>query len=165
MAGAAVTKQQAMFQAICDLFAYDPARLTATERTRIGKVAKELVAIETDPSLLAHAARAWDRIWRHQDVPLFTEMAMVAHWSKIRPLCERAIAARERQEIRELVAEPDPADLLTPEQNTRCMKALFDRVAGEITQEQLEDVIEEVRLEREEDETRLESRVAALVGT
>ena len=87
------TKQQLMFQAICDCFGYEPKLLTATEKTRVGKVAKELVAAQADRGLLQYAAQAWDRLWRYQDVPLFTEMALVAHWSKIRPLCERAAHA------------------------------------------------------------------------
>lgn len=153
-----------MFQAICDLFGYDPARLTATERTKVGKAAKELLAAGATTDEISLAGRAWDRLF-YPERPMFSEMGLIAHWSKLRPYCERAIAARSGPHARGPDREPDPADLLTPEQNARCMKALFARVAGEITQEQLEDVIEEVRLEREEDETRLESRVAALVGT
>jgi hypothetical protein len=133
------TAQQAMFQAVCDLFGYDPARLTATERTKVGKAAKELVAAGATPGQVALAGRAWDRLF-YPDRPLFSEMGLIAHWSKLRPLIDarrRRLAASS--EGAKLYPEPEA---LPPQENSRRLRALEAFIAGEITYEQLISLVE-----------------------
>lgn len=129
-----------MFQAVCDLFGYDPPRLTATERTKVGKAAKELLAAGAAVDQVALAGRAWDRLF-YPDHPLFSEMGLIAHWSKLRPLIERY----QRTAVRRVEErwEPPP-DALPREVSTRLMDAMWKRLRGELSQEYFERLVDDV---------------------
>lgn len=88
-----MTKQQEIFQAVCDLFEWDPKSLTKTAASRIGKVASELAGAGATPDEILWAREAWGRMWgRGEDQPTLTDTALISWWPEI----HRRYTAKQR---------------------------------------------------------------------
>lgn len=88
-----MSKQQDLFQAVCDLFEWDHTKLTKTASSRIGKVASELSQAGATVEEILWAGEAWSRMWgRGEDQPTLTDTALTAWWPEI----HRRYQARQR---------------------------------------------------------------------
>jgi hypothetical protein len=150
-----------MFEAICEAFGWSTKDVPKTSRSAIGKVGAEIAAAGGTPEMVRFASRAWSRMWG-DDVPTFTPTAMLKWWPEIarRFRSAQKVAVRRREEAQ----EPPPV-FLPREEQVRNLRALRAFQRGEISMEELTDVIGGGGAPEEQDETRLESRVAALVET
>lgn len=87
-----MTKQQEIFQAVCDLFEWDHKSLTKTAASRIGKVASELSQAGATPEEILWAREAWGRMWGQGDQPTLTDTALTSWWPEI----HRRYTAKQR---------------------------------------------------------------------
>lgn len=69
-----------LFEALCEAGGHQLDKLTAVERGRVNKAAKELREAGATPEDVRHAARAWERLYPSTAV---TVMALATHWSRL----------------------------------------------------------------------------------
>jgi hypothetical protein len=156
------TPVQLMFQAILDVFEWDAADVTPMAKARIGKVGRELRSVGATPEMVAFSREVLFARFGSE----FGPEAIALWWPEVaRRWRQRQAAVERRAEQR---WEPPP-DALPREVNARLTEAMWARLSGELSQEEFEALVEDVigggDAEGGEDDTRLESRVAALVGT
>jgi len=104
-----MTVQQEMFQAICDVFGWDPALATKSAKTRIGKVGRELREVGATPEQVRSAREVLDEMFEHTT---YGPEAIALWWQEI---VNRYQAKERRQrrleEAREEYPEPTPEEL------------------------------------------------------
>lgn len=119
-----MSKQQDLFQAVCDLLGWSTSSLTPTVRSRVGKVAKELGEAGATPEEILWAREAWRRMWGSgEDQPTLTDTALISWWPEIHRRYEARQRAREQaQEAKGFAVKlPDDHVLL---EDGRIVKAL-----------------------------------------
>lgn len=119
-----MTKQQDLFQAVCDLLGWSTSNLTPTVRSRVGKVAKELGEAGATTEEILWAREAWGRMWGSgEDQPTLTDTALISWWPEIHRRFEARQRTKERSSETKRFAVKLPDDHVELEDG-RVVKAL-----------------------------------------
>lgn len=124
--------QQEAFGAVCEALGWDPIYLTASARSRVGRVAKELVEVGATVEQILYVPDAWRRIWGDGiDSPTLTDTAIVSWWPALMQQWLEKERRRQRNEaalLDAILASKEEADNALPvEENRRRWRELMAR--------------------------------------
>ena len=132
-----MTAVQEMFEAICDVFGWDPAVLPKSAKTRIGKVGRELREVGATPEMVRYSRKVLDQQFR-ADTQYGPE-AIALWWGEIEKRWRlgqkaRAISAAE---VEDDWHGPTAEEL---EENRRRWRQMVTELGLEKTEDALHDV-------------------------
>ena len=124
--------QAMMFEAVCAIFDWDTTRMTASTRSRVGKVARELREAGGTPDMVAFAPSVLNQLWRSETN--WGPEAVALWWSEVDRrwrLRERNLQRRASRSTEVQAEESDPA---SREENVRRARELLEQLTKDVEQ-------------------------------